>query len=362
MSTPDPQERSRGARPRTPTGIAVPLDPPADLALVPSRTLVDAALEVNFPLAPGDRALTEVGATVVAGAPVAERYRARRLVEVEPSGDGEPVPGARWVRPGGAPERPARGRRTPPPPEGELLFPWRGRWRVAAGEHPDPVEAPVTGVVRSVEPGIGVVLRAAGRALRGTRAIGSPTRGTLELAATPSGELRPGGVDVGSAGAILVVGSRVDAETLTRARAMGVRGIVVAGLPSKDQRDYLASEARQRAALHRLQPFAVLVLDGAVRRPIASPIMQLLAALEGREVAIVTDPPALVFDADDVELPAIPPDLVRVRSGPDTGREGRWLGSVGPRRFAGGVHLEAGRVRFPEGSAIVPLGDLERFA
>ena len=52
---------------------------------------------------------------------------------------------------------------------------------------------------------------------------------------------------------------------------MGVRGVIVAGLASKERRDFLASEARQRAALHRLPPFAVLVLDGAVRRPWPAP-------------------------------------------------------------------------------------------
>ena len=68
-----------------------------------------------------------------------------------------------------------------------------------------------------------------------------------------------------------MIGSRVDAESLTRARAMGVRGVIVSGLGGKERRDFMASESRQRAALHRLPPFAVLVLDGALRRPIAGP-------------------------------------------------------------------------------------------
>jgi len=131
---------------------------------------------------------------------------------------------------------------------------------------------------------------------------------------------------------------------------------------SKERRDFLASEARQRAALHRLPPFAVLVLDGAVRRSIAGPVVGLLEALEGREVAIVTDPPALVFDEPDVEPAAPPIDLVRVRSGADAGREGRWIASLGPRRFEHGVLLEAAQVRFAEGPAVVPIGDLERFS
>ncbi len=134
----------------------------------------------------------------------------------------------------------------------------------------------------------------------GIVALGGPTRGRLHVAAATDGEIRAGGLDVGLAGTILVVGSRIDAETLTRARAMGIRGIVVAGLASKERRDFLASEKRQRAALHRLPPYAVLVLDGAVRRPLSSPVLAVLRALSGHEVAISSDPPALLFDAPDV--------------------------------------------------------------
>ena len=191
-------------------------------------------------------------------------------------------------------------------------------------------------------------------------ALGGPTRGRLQLGA--DGELRSGGLDVGSAGTILVVGSRVDAETLTRARAMGVCGVVVAGLASKERRDFLASEARQRAALHRLPPFAVLVLDGATRRPLAGAVQAVLAALAGFEVAIVTDPPMLVFDRPNLVIPPPPVDLVRIRAGAMSGREGQFITAIGPRRFPGGPHLEAGIVRLPDGTdAAIPLGDLERF-
>jgi hypothetical protein len=211
-----------------------------------------------------------------------------------------------------------------------------------------------------VRPGTAITIRAAGRGIRGVVALGGPTRGRLH--AGPDGELRSGGLDVGSAGTILVVGSRVDAETLTRARAMGVCGVVVAGLSSKERRDFIASEARQRAALHRLPPFAVLVLDGATRRPLAGAVQAVLAALAGREVAIVTDPPTLVFDVPNLVIPDPPVDLVRIRAGSLAGREGRFVRAVGPRRFAGGVQLEAGIVHLPDGTtAAVPLGDLERF-
>ena len=217
------------------------------------------------------------GDSVVVGAPIAERLRDPRLDEREIPDEVGAHPGGRWI---GATRRgEERG------PGGEYAFEWHDRWRVATGDIADPVEAPFAGIVREVRPGVGITIRAAGRGIRGIVALGGPTRGRLQTGA--DGELRSGGLDVGSAGTILVVGSRVDAETLTRARAMGVCGVVVAGLSSKERRDFLASEARQRAALHRLPSFAVLVLDGASRRPLAAPSRRSWRALAGREVAIV---------------------------------------------------------------------------
>jgi hypothetical protein len=80
-------------------------------------------------------------------------------------------------------------------------------------------------------------------------------------------------------------------------------------------------------------------------------------------VAIATDPPVLLFDDPGVPLPTPSPDYVRIRSGELIGRDGTWAGALGPRRFAGGVHLEAGAVRLEDGRTVaVPIGDLERFA
>jgi hypothetical protein len=323
-----------------------------DVRLVPARRLVVAPVDALFPLAPGDRPIVSAGDSVVVGAPIAERLRDPRLDDLEIPDPADHKPGERWI---GLPRRgDDRG------PGGEFVFSWHGRWRVAAGDIADAMESPFAGIVREVRPGTGITIRAAGRGIRGIVALGGPTRGRLHNGA--DGELRTGGLDVGSAGTILVVGSRVDAETLTRARAMGVCGVVVAGLSSKERRDYLASEARQRAALHRLPPFAVLVLDGATRRPLAGAIQAVLAALAGHEVAIVTDPPMLVFDLPNLVIPDPPVDLVRIRAGSLAGREGRFVRAIGPRWFAGGAQLEAGIVHLPDGTtAAVPLGDLERF-
>lgn len=341
-------------------GIIPPGSSATWLDEIPVRPLVEQGLEAHFPLPPGDRPMVEPGALVEAGEPLLEHLRDRHIEEVDVGSgpDGEPrIPGTRWST--------APGRRRHADLEGELLTPLPGkkdRWRIVTGSHRDQVPSPMRGFVTTVQPGSEIRLRATGLAIRGALAAGSAAHGRLELATDPFGELRPGGIDVGRAGSILVVGSRIDAEALTRARAMGVRGIVVASLPGKEQRDFLASEARQRAALHPTPPFGVLALEGALRRPIPSAVTLLLERLAGREVALLVDPPALVFEADDLEIPVEEPDRVRIRSGANAGAEGRVLGPAGPRRFASGVVLEAVWVGIDDEPPLdVPIGDLERF-
>jgi hypothetical protein len=305
------------------------------LGLVAARPLIQRSPTLRFPLSMVDTVRVTPGQTIQAGVLLADRLRGARVEET------------------------GRRRREE---AGDTPFLTSGprSWLLSGGQR-EPLESPSAGIVRSADLATGLVLDAAADSLAGVLAIGGPSRGRLEIATGADGELRPAALDVGRSGSILVVGSRVEAETLTRARAMGVRGVVVAALSGKDLRDFEASERRQRASVHQLAPFAVLVLDGVLRRPIASPVMELLASLEGNEVAIVGDPPQLLFRPME-SVPMPPPDWVRVASGPMTGREGRWAGPAGPRRFGAAVHLEAGFVRFDDGPPTpVPLADLERF-
>ena len=342
------------------------------LDLVGRRPFLGEAPEILFRLTPGDRPLVAPGEAIVAGTTIAERLRDASVVALAPgdAADGARA-GDRWAptdrhatRVIGRPA--ARSRSDGDAESGELLFEHDGRWAIATGEHPEPVDCPVSGVVRDVRPGVGIRVHAQGRALFGVDALGDPSSGRLSLGTDRGdhrhGRLRPTSLDVGLAGTILVIGARVDAEALTRARAMGVRGVVVSGLAGKERRDFLASESRQRAALHRLPPFAVLVLDGAVRRPIAGPVMGVLEALAGMSVSITIDPPALVFDQPDLAIPALAEGHVRVRAGEHAGAEGRWAGPAGVRRFAGGTDLEAGWVVLDDDAPIpIPIADLERY-
>ncbi|MBI2762625.1 MAG: hypothetical protein HYX54_02550 [Chloroflexi bacterium] len=327
------------------------------LDLVRLRALTLDGVEARFPLQPGDRHLVAIGETVVRGAPLAERLReARTEVAAGPAGRSG-VPGGWWQGP--LARRP-RARRTV---QGELLFQSGGHWRIAAGDPTEPLEAPFGGIITDVRPGIDVRLRTDARALLAADVLGGPSSGRLHFLAGRDGHVRAAEIDVAGAGAVLVVGSTIDAEAITRARAVGVRGIVVASLGVKERREVAGSELRARAGVHGLPPFAVLVLEGAIARPIATPIMAILEAIEGRTVAIVSGPACLVFDATELDLPAVDGNLVRITAGPLAGLEGAWGGLAGPYRFTGGVVLEAGWVRMGSRDPVaVPLGDLERFA
>jgi hypothetical protein len=330
------------------------------LGLVPCRRLLLDGIEAAFALHPGDRALVVAEQRVDRATVLAERVRNPRTIVVAGPADGEEAvePGMHWTAPPGRRNREGEAERS-----GELLFRSGGQWRVGVGEEAEPLEAPFAGLVTEVRPGIGLRLRGEVRGVRALEMLGVATSGRLAIATGPDGEVRAPHVDVTAAGAILVAGARIDAEALTRARAVGVRGVIVAALGVKERRDFLASERRGRAAVHGLPPFAILVLEGSAGRPIASPVMDVLRSLEGRTVSLLDDPACLVVGDRDVELPTPPVDLVRVRSGPLVGAEGRWAGLAGPRRFSAGVVLEAGLVRFGDRPPVaVPLGDLERFA
>jgi hypothetical protein len=332
----------------------------AGIGVITRRTLVASPLDAFFALHPGDRALVNAGEAVGRGEPILEHYADQKTIVVAgaASADGHGAPGDRWTQ-----VTARRSADTEAPTGGELLFRSGGSWRIAGGERPHPVEAPFAGIVEAVRPGIGVTVRTMSSGILGRAALAGPTWGRLQVATDADGELRAQHVDVGAAGSIIVAGARIDAEALTRARAVGIRGVIVAALGIKEQRDFLASERRGRAAVHGLPPFGILVLDGAARRPIASPLMAMFEALEGSMVAIVGSPPALVADDPHVRLPEPPADLVRVRSGPLAGAEGTWAGLAGPRRFPAGVTLEAAFVRFGGRPPVaIPIGDLERFA
>jgi hypothetical protein len=325
------------------------------------RGLLDAV--TWFRLGPSDRPLVAVGDEVAVDQALIDRGRDVSVAEVRVTrGTPLPEPGSWYGTP--SPDGP-RGRAARAPAGIVLFHTPDGRIRLAVARYRDTVVSPIRGTVASVDAGaIGV--SAAGFAIPGSVAWGQAVSGPLRSAVPdPDAELRSSAVDVGAAGAVLVAGARLDIEALTRARAIGVRGIITGGLIGKELRQLEASDARQRASLHAATPFGLVVLDGYGRRPIPDAHWRVLQASAGQQVALLMDPPMVVLDADPE---ASPPAGVRVAAGEAMGDEAALLGLAGPVRQRAGLYQSAALVgidRSDETGDVerlaVPTADLERF-
>ena len=304
-----------------------------------------------------------------AGDPLLEHLRDRRIDEVA-------IPGAGAERRRSAGR--AAGRRAPgrPPPatttaDGELLAPvpgQRDRWRLVDGRPPR--HAGVAGRRRGRR---GPARRARsacgppGRRCAARSRPASAARGRLELATDPFGDLRPGGIDVGRAGSILVVG-RAD-------RRRGADAGPGDGRP-RDRRRVAAGQGAARLPGLGAPPARRAPPVAAVRRPrprrdasaarSPAPVTALLERHRraARSRCSSTRRRSCSTRADD-ELPAIDADWVRVRSGAHAGARGpAGRRSAGLRRFARRRPARGGAASrsTDEPPVDVPIGDLERFA
>ena len=288
--------------------------------VAPAAPLVPAPL-ARLRLRPGDRSLRgtrRAGAGRPAGVSPGTRDGA---LEVPLRGDvGDLVPGAE-LDPAQLQASRTVGRPQPRPGDrAYLLYVGADRVaRVVLARTPMLVPSPVDGIVEAVTAS-DVAVRVSGIGLRGPVGWGEPVVGRVILAVpTPDAELRSGAVNISAAGSILVAGARLDIEALTRARAIGVAGIICGGVVGRELQQLEESDRRQRASMHVMTPFAILALDGYGRRPIPTPAWDLLAAAaaDERQVGILPDARLAVVggDAGDAGAP-----VVAAGRRPDRGR------------------------------------------
>lgn len=349
--------------------------PPAARSSEPDRFVVAATSPapgrlLRFPLRLADRPLVAPGQHVLPGQPIIERYREQEALEIPTTAA---VVG---LRPGDildhvpAPHSGRLGRRA-----AQAMYRTRvcehgrdGITRLAAGSGDIIVHAPAAGIVERVLPGR-IDLRAEGLAVDAAVGWGRPSVGRITVVAdAPDGEVPASRIDVSAAGAILVVGARIDIEAISRARAIGVAAIVSGGIASRYLRQLGSSEARQQAALHAAAPFGLLTLGGYGRVPIPTHLWDLLRAADGRQAGIHTDSRTLIIGGDPRPLLAAaarPAGTVRVISGERRDQEGRLVGLSGPRRWPGGVYAPGGFVEIVHADGHVertclPLATLER--
>ena len=229
----------------------------------------------------------------------------------------------------------------------------------------EPVVGHVRGEVTVVEPE-GIEIEVAGALVPGVGGTGSAVHGELRVAVRgPGEELRAGAIDTGATGRIVVGGSRASAETLTRARAMGVAGIVLGGLLDKELRDFEAAQQRRRRIGGSERDFALIVLEGYGKVGLDPALFAWFLAHDGRMASLFGDAARLyVYDADHPPVRRGLPragDRVMAHRRPNAGRTGQLLRVLdADHAVASGVLVRAAIVRFDDGpTSVVPLANLE---
>ena len=313
-----------------------------DLDRIPPWAAVFTEPQIRIRVLPGDETLVAEGDRVAPGDGILRRPRHPQVGEQSLRGRRVPAPGTRVAEDGSLAGDDRRASRFDG--GGEVLYATpSGRLRAVVSRHHGTVESPVAGKIESLD-ACSLTIRADGTAFRAALAVGEPASGPLVLVvAGPDDELHAQGIDVRHAGAVLVAGSRVDVESLTRARAMGVRGVIAGGVIGADVVALRASIDRQEASVHASPPFALVVLDGYGKRPMPHNVWDTLVRAAGTAVGLAITPPLVALPPGAVLLRA-EPDRVRVTSGPLLGRTGRVVALAGLRRQPGGVYQDCARV------------------
>jgi len=228
-----------------------------------------------------------------------------------------------------------------------------------------PILGHVRGEVESVTRDA-IEIRIAGALVTGVGGSGNAVHGTLLMGVRdPAEELRAGAIDVGATGRIVVGGSRASAETLTRARAMGVAGIVLGGVLDKELRDFEAIQRRRREVGGLAGSFGVLLVEGFGKVGIDPQRFAWFRAHAGKMASLFgADGLLYVYDARLAPgrrtLPRVGERVIAHRR-PFQGRAGVLVAELEDLHATpSGIATRMGLVRFEDGRlAPVPLANLE---
>jgi hypothetical protein len=145
----------------------------------------------------------------------------------------------------------------------------------------------VDGTVVEVQPRQGVTVEAQCSLVQGIFGIGGETSGILAIAvAKPDEALTPAHVKADMKGKIVVGGSFLSAETMARAKEIGVAGLVVGGIHDKDLRALLGYDLGVAITGTEQVGFTLILTEGFGTIPMAQKTFALLSAHAGEKAAI----------------------------------------------------------------------------
>lgn len=170
-------------------------------------------------------------------------------------------------------------RRCRSPVKGRLLAQAAGWAVIRPGGEKHICVAGLYGEVVRVIPNYGAIIRADVARVRGVWGTGGEARGPLGIVSTRRDDvLSPAVIQERHRGCILLVGAGVTREGMEAALAGGVKGIITGSLDAA----WLGTG--------KLPPLPVMITEGWGALPMATPIFNLLCALQGREALLIAAP------------------------------------------------------------------------
>ncbi len=208
----------------------------------------------------------------------------------------------------------------------------------------------IDGRVVEVHPHQGVTVEATCTLIQGIFGIGGETWGELTMAASsPDEVLAPSQLVPSMKGKIVVGGAFLGAETMKRAREVGVAALVIGGIHDKDLRELLGYDLGVAITGTERVGFTLVITEGFGTIPMASKTFTLLKAHVGQKASIsgatqiragVIRPEIIISRADQTVAPQSAPgdanaegptglkigDQVRIIRDPQFGRLGQVVG------------------------------------
>lgn len=225
----------------------------------------------------------------------------------------------------------------------------------------------------------GVVVESSCSLVQGIFGIGGEIWGEIVVAVkAPDESLSPGHLSASMKGKIVVGGSFLSAETMTKAKELGVAGLVVGGIHDKDLRALLGYDLGVAITGTEQVGFTLILTEGFGTIPMAGKTFRLLSALTGQKASISGATqiragvirPEIIIPKEPSAVSAVAPpqregitigDPVRIIRDPLFGRIGE-VSALPPdlTKIPTESEVRVLEVKFPDGSrAVIPRANIE---
>jgi hypothetical protein len=169
----------------------------------------------------------------------------------------------------------------------EIISRITGQVQLRSAPQPVAIDAYIDGKVVDVHENEGVDVETYGSFMQGIIGIGGEAFGEIKMrVSSPDEELTPDKIDESCKGKVVVGGSYVTHETLKKAVAAGVAGVVVGGMDAQDMKDFMGYDLGVAITGMEKLGLTLVLTEGFGKIAMAEATFELLRKREGQMASI----------------------------------------------------------------------------